>query len=90
MPYDQVINGSSVIFVGDVLAISPTRANQDSGHYWGGALPVYTIDVEVLRVIVDDLTLPNQLTITQVDFSPLEFGTEAPPGGRPARRVFHW
>lgn len=72
IPYEQIIDTSEAIFLGQVLAVSGTSWNQDSSKYWEGGLPVHTIDVQVLQPIVDTLELPEQVTITQVGYSPLE------------------
>jgi hypothetical protein len=86
MPYEQIITNSDAIFVGRVLEVSPTSWNQDSGDYWRGGLPVYSFDVEVLQVIVDTLSLPDEVTITQVAYSPHDGGKTQPAAGQ--RAVF--
>jgi hypothetical protein len=74
MSYEQIIDDSDAIFLGQILSVSETSWNQDNGSYWDGGLPIYTIDVRVLRPIVDTLGLPEQVTVTQVGYSPLEYG----------------
>ena len=72
MPYEQIIDNSDAIFVGRILSVSCTSWNQDSGNYWDGGLPVYTMEVQLLQPIVDTLGLSEQVTITQVGYSPLD------------------
>ncbi len=79
MPYEQIIDDSDAIFLGQILSVSATGWNQDSGTYWDGGLPVYTIDVQVLRPIVDTLNLPEKISVTQVSYSPLEDGPDRSP-----------
>jgi hypothetical protein len=77
MPFEQIIENSQAIFLGKVTDISGTSWNQDDGTYWGGGLPVYSIQAEVLQPIVDTLGMPEQVTVTQVGYSPLEHGPAA-------------
>ena len=77
MPYAQIIDNSDAILVGNVTTVSPTSNNQDSGQVWDEALPVFTLDVEVTRTIVGELPVHATLTITQVGYSPLEYGEAA-------------
>ena len=86
MPYEQIIADSGAIFVGQVLEVSPTSWNQDSGEYWRGGLPVYTIEVKVLQMLVDNLALPDEVTVTQVAYSPHDGGKTQPVAGQ--RAVF--
>jgi hypothetical protein len=72
MSDEQIIDNSDAIFVGQVLAVSGTSANQDSGRDWTGGLPVYTTDVQILQSIVDTLALPERVRLTSVGYSPLE------------------
>jgi hypothetical protein len=72
VPYEQIIDDSEAIFLGQVVDISPTNWNQDSGEYWHGGLPVHTIEARVLQRIVDSIELADEVTVTQVGYSPLE------------------
>ncbi len=79
MSYEQIIDDSDAIFLAQVLAVSGTSSNQDNGRYWDGGLPVYTIELQILRSVVDTLALPEHVTVTQVAYSPLERGNTGTP-----------
>ncbi len=77
---EELIDGSAVIFEGKILSISPTFYNQDSGEYWGEdedgtLLQLHSIQLEVLRPIVDTLGMEKQVTIYVLGASPLDGGT---------------
>lgn len=82
---DELIETADAIFVGRVTAISPTQFNQDSGDYWEvtteeadgretmqTALPVFTVELTVDEVWVDEVGLGETAVLTQVGSSPLE------------------
>ena len=76
---EELIDRSAVIFEGKVLSISPTFWNQDSGEYWyddGVGLQLHTLEVEVLRPIVDTLGMQKQVIIYILGSSPLDGGAE--------------
>jgi hypothetical protein len=72
IPYEQIIDNSDAIFVGRVLSISHTQWNQDQGEYWDGGLPVHFVELEVLQRLVDTIGLTQTVTLTQLDYSPLD------------------
>jgi hypothetical protein len=77
--HDEMIDQSDVIFLGEVVNISSTKWNQDSGAPWsdkneGLGLPLHSIDLEVLQPIVDTLGLGKHVTLTVVGTSPLDGG----------------
>ena len=72
IPYEQIIDNSDAIFVGRVLSISQTQWNQDSGEYWEGGLPVHFVELEVLQRVVDTIGLTQTVTLTELDYSPLD------------------
>jgi hypothetical protein len=79
MPYEQIIDASDAIFLAQILSVSSTSWNQDNGRYWDGGLPVYTMELQVLRRIVDRVGLHEHVTVTQVGYSPLEHGSSGIP-----------
>lgn len=76
---DEMIDSADAIFVGKVISISPTHWNQDNGEEWnddaiGGdsGLQIHTIEVEIIRPIVDTIKLEKRITITVLGSSPIE------------------
>ncbi|NJO81879.1 MAG: hypothetical protein HC828_03250 [Blastochloris sp.] len=71
----QMITQSDAIFVGQVEDIAPAQWNQDSGEHWesdeASALLYHTIEVQVLRSIVDTLDLRDTVTVTVLGNSPM-------------------
>jgi hypothetical protein len=76
---DQLIDGADAIFLGHVVAISPTQWNQDNGEYWEEtlrdtegletirtALPIYRIEMNVIQPLVDGIGLEEQVILTVV------------------------
>ena len=88
VPYEQIIDDSQAIFVGQVLTVSGTSWNQDSGQYWYGGLPTYSMDVQVLQKIVDTLALPEQVTISTIGYSPAEPSQAGTPAAGPCAVFF--
>jgi len=76
---EDMIDSADAIFLGKVIAISSTRWNQDSGEEWnddaiGGdsGIQIHTIEVEILRPIVDVVGLGDHITITALGISPVD------------------
>jgi hypothetical protein len=76
---EDMIASADAIFLGRVVAISPTRWNQDSGEEWnddaiGGdsGIQIHTIEVEILQPVVDTIGLGKQVTITALGVSPVD------------------
>jgi hypothetical protein len=71
VPFTEMARTADVVVAGEVVAISPTRWNQDSGQYWEEtrvdaagrstsetALPYYEVTVRAARPIVSDARRP--------------------------------
>lgn len=75
MTFDERIAQANSAIAGKVLQISPTLWNQDSGQYWESdqttALPYFTIEIAVDRVIFADEPLKETLTVTVIGQSPV-------------------
>lgn len=84
-PREGMIKTADAILAGRVTNISPTQYNQDSGEYWEQttiegpgletihtALPVFTIELTVDTVWVDEIGLGETAVLTQVGSSPLD------------------
>ncbi|GAB4582105.1 MAG: hypothetical protein Fur0022_48600 [Anaerolineales bacterium] len=74
---EELIDRSEAIFVGKVLAISPTFWNQDSGEYWyedGVGLQLHTIELEVLQPIVNTIGIEKLVKIYVLGPSPVDGG----------------
>ncbi len=84
-PREEMIKTADAIFAGRVLDISPTQFNQDSGEYWEAttvegpgletthtALPVFTIELTVEQVLVDDVGLGETAVLTQIGYKPID------------------
>lgn len=83
-PREEMIKTADVIFAGRVTDISPTQYNQDSGEYWEQttveegletthtALPVFTIEMTVDEVWVDEVGLEETAVLTQVGYKPID------------------
>ncbi|MCB9418958.1 MAG: hypothetical protein H6667_04100 [Ardenticatenaceae bacterium] len=83
-PREEMIKTADAIFAGRVTDISSTQYNQDSGEYWeqtteeGGletthtAQPVFTIELTVDEILVDEVGLGETAVLTQVGDSPLD------------------
>jgi len=76
---DDMIDSADAIFLGKVVAISPTRWNRDNGEEWnddatGGdsGIQIHTIEVKIIQPIVDVIGLGEQITITALGTSPLD------------------
>lgn len=76
---EDMVASADAIFLGKVVAISPTRWNQDSGEEWnddatGGdsGFQIHLIEVEILQPIVDTIGLGKHVTITGLGTSPLD------------------
>ena len=80
-PRDEMIKMANAIFADRVTNISPTQWNQDSGVYWElttvegpgletthTALPVFTIEMTVDKVWVDEVGLGETAVFTQVGY----------------------
>ena len=72
--HDDMIAQADAIFVGDIVAISPTQWNQDSGEYWQSddftALPLHQVQIAVVQALVDTIGLGQETTITVIGSSP--------------------
>ncbi len=89
----EMIEKADLIFLGRVVALSPTRWNQDSGEIWQDdnetddftPLQIHEITLEVMRPIRGDVIPGSRVTVTQIGASPLDgqadhhltLGTEA-------------
>jgi hypothetical protein len=84
-PRTEMIKTADAIFAGRVTDISPTQYNQDSGEYWEQttvegagletthtALPVFTIELTVDAVWVDEVGLGETAVLTQVGYKPID------------------
>lgn len=80
----ETIENADVIFVGKVLNILPTRWNQENGEYWKEvtkegvyetrhtAMPVHEIEMEVTRLIVDEIGIGGEVRLTAIGKSPAD------------------
>ncbi len=92
VPTNQVIDEAEAIFIGRVMAISPSRWNQDSGKYWEdekaemATLQYYEVTLEVEEFIVNDIGLGSPVVLTVLGPSPAdnEFGIH---GNAPQRAI---
>jgi len=73
---EQAIDHADAIFLGQVVNVSPTRWNQDSGRAWNQGLQIHTVAVEVIEAIVDEVDLDKRATITVLGESPLAGGAD--------------
>ena len=75
MTFDERIAQANSAITGKVLQISPTLWNQDSGQYWESdqtsALPYFTIEIAIDRVIFADEPLNETLIVTAIGQSPV-------------------
>lgn len=81
---EDVIERADIIFVGKVLTISPTRWNQDNGSYWEEvtkegeyetrhtAMPVHEIEMEVTRLVEDEIGISENVVLTMIGKSPVD------------------
>jgi hypothetical protein len=78
----QMIEAARAIFVGQVVGISTTAWNQDSGDYWEQtlegttltAMPVHQLEVAVVEMIVDEIGLGETAVLTIIGKSPADVG----------------
>lgn len=84
-PRTEMIKSADAIFAGQIIDISPTQYNQDSGEYWEQttvegpgletthtALPIFTIELTVDTVWVDEVGLGETAVLTQVGYKPID------------------
>lgn len=72
LPPDEMIGTADAIYSGRITAISPTQFNQDSDlGSTQTALPIFTVEMTVDEVFVDDIGLAETAVLTQVGNSPL-------------------
>ena len=82
---DEMIKTADAIFAGQIIDISPTQFNQDSGEYWEltteegpglatthSAWPVYFVEVTVERPFVDEIGLGDTAVLTLLGKSPVD------------------
>lgn len=85
LPRDEMIKMADAIFAGQIVDISPTQFNQDSGEYWEttaeegpglgttfSAWPVYFVELAVERPFVDKIGLGNTAVLTLLGNSPAD------------------
>jgi hypothetical protein len=61
-------------FLGEIIDISPTHFNQDSGEYYEDALAIHTVTYRVIEPIVDEIGLGPEVTLTSTAGSPVDGG----------------
>ncbi len=70
MSIEQVIDEAEAILIGQVISLSPSRWNQDSGEYWEdetsqiASLQYYEVTLEVTEAVVDRIGLDDKPVIT--------------------------
>jgi hypothetical protein len=76
---EEMMASADAIFVGQVVSLSPTQWNQDSGEEWnddaiGGdsGFQIHTVEVEILQPIVDTVDLGKHITLTALGRSPID------------------
>lgn len=69
-PLETMMSEADMIFQGQVVEISQTRWNQDSGEYWDGGLPYHEIVLAVGQPIVGDVQ--DQAKVTVLGNAPLD------------------
>ena len=74
---EDMVEVADAIFLGNVVAVSSTRWNQDSGEEWnddvvdgGSGLQIHIVEVEILQPIVDTIGLDKTVEITVLGRSP--------------------
>ncbi len=83
---EEMIDQADLIFVGQVVHITPTRWNQDSGEYWDeeetpdldSALLYHEIELTVIRPVVDTLGVGEKVILTVLGNSPVGPQPEVP------------
>lgn len=71
---EGLLAAAEAVFLGEVIAISPTRFNQDSGDYYDGAMGVHTVTFRLIQPIVDEIGLGEEVTLTSGGGSPIDDG----------------
>ena len=77
----DVLAEMEAAFLGEVIAISPTHFNQDSGQYYTDAMGIHTITFRVIEPIVDEIGLGPEVTLTSMAGSPVDNGHVDIEGG---------
>jgi len=78
---EELLAAANAVFLGKVVALSPTTFNQDSGQYYDGAMAVHTVTFRVMDTIVDDIGLGPEVTLTVSAGSPVDNGSVAVNSG---------
>lgn len=88
--FPELMNEADTILAGQVLDISSTRWNQDSGEYWEEtikdaegettvqALPYFELTLLPAQTVVDTVGIDSEFVITVIGYSPQDYpSTEA-------------
>lgn len=77
----DALAATEAAFLGEVIAISPTHFNQDSGEYYAGAEAIHTVTFRVIEPLVDEIGLGPEVTLTSMAGSPVDKGHVELEGG---------
>lgn len=69
-PVETMLTEAPIIFVGQVVEISETRWNQDSGEFWAGGLPYHQVTLAVVQTIAGEVE--EKATLTVIGNHPLD------------------
>lgn len=67
---ESMMRDADLIFLGEVVDISPTRWNQDNGRYWDDGMPYYHVTVSVIEPIIGEAK--REVVLTVLETSPVD------------------